>query len=101
MRMTAYHFFVYAGGDVIEGEISVFGGDLCMHDDLEKQISEFFAHVRFFVEIDRFDKFSHFFNHAAAKGAMRLFPIPRASVGRAQSGNGVYQIINGSHVCVG
>ena len=95
--MAAYHFFVYAARDVVEREIAVLRRDLRVHDDLQQQVSELFAHMVFFVEVDRFEKFRRLFDEPRAERAVRLFPIPRTSVRRAEPGDRRNQIVNGSH----
>ena len=97
MRVAAYHFFVYAARDVVEREIAVLRRDLRVHDDLQQQVSELFAHMVFFVEVDRFEKFRRLFDEPRAERAVRLFPIPRTSVRRAEPGDRRNQIVNGSH----
>jgi hypothetical protein len=46
MRMPADHFCVNCIGDVVNGEVATFAGNLAVKDYLKKQVAEFITQIR-------------------------------------------------------
>ena len=96
MRMAADELGGDPGGHVVESEPPGFRGDLAVHDHLEQQIAQFLAKMRVVVLADGLDRFIGLFDHPFAERVVRLFAVPRATVGSAEPGNNGAKFVNGS-----
>ena len=97
MRMTTNHLFVHLAGNVVKIKLTSLGGQLRVHGDMEKEVTQFFAQIGVVVQIDRLQELGNLFDQAVADGAMRLLTVPRATVGSAESGGGRKKEIDAGH----
>ena len=97
MRMTPHQLFVNLPRDILEIKESFFLGQSGMKNDLDQYITQFFAHVRHVLTVDRVDQFTRFINQTPDQRGVGLLLIPRAAGGLAQSGHGSQEIVDGAH----
>jgi hypothetical protein len=95
--VAADEFFVHFAGDVVEGEVVVFLGDLGVEEDLDEDVAEFLAHVGEVVLVDGFEEFADFVDEAAGEGLVGLLDVPGAAVGGAEAGDGFAEVGDGGH----
>jgi hypothetical protein len=69
---------------VFEGEGSAFRGEIGVKDDLEEQISEFFAQVGVIRVADGIDRLAGLLEEPGAEGFVCLLAVPRTTFRRAE-----------------
>ena len=68
-------------------KIALLLGNLRVHEDLKKQVPEFFLNPAQIRSIERLKHLVRLLKHVLAQRMMRLFPVPWTSVGCAQVGH--------------
>ena len=99
--VAADEFFDDAGGGGAEGEFAALGGELGVEDDVEEEVSEFFAEGGGIGGVDGVDDFVAFFDELGAEGSVGLFAIPGAAAGAAQDGHDLDELFDGVEVWIG
>lgn len=69
-----------------------------MHDNVQKQVTEFLPHIIIIRPVDRIHDLIAFFDQSRAEAGVGLFAIPRASVRGAEAGYDFLQLRNGVYI---
>jgi hypothetical protein len=85
--MAADHFVVDFADDVVDGEATLFGGDLGVKEDLEEEVAEFFGEFGVVAGVEGVEDFVGFFDEVGAEGGVGLLAVPRAAAGSAEAGH--------------
>jgi hypothetical protein len=84
VRVAADEFLARLAGGVLQSEGSAFGGEIGVEDDLEEEITEFFAEVGVIRVADGVDRLAGFLEESGAEGFVGLLAVPGATFGRAE-----------------
>ena len=97
MRMAADELLVDLARHGLEVEQPLLLGQLRVENDLDEHVAQLLAHVRHVEPVDRVEQFGTLLDQADGQRLVRLLPVPRTAVRRAQAGHGTAKIVNGTH----
>ena len=88
--MAAHEFVAEFARNVVEVEVSVFAFDFGVEQQVHENVADFLAHFFGAFKVDCLEQFGAFLHEMPAYRFVRLLPVPRAAVGRAQAFYDVY-----------
>jgi hypothetical protein len=68
-----------------------------MERNVKKEIAELLAKIGVVAAVDRLEDFRDFFDQAIAQAKVRLFAVPRATIGCAETGGCSEQKVDAGH----
>ena len=96
MWMSPNQLFGYLPCHVFNVEVAGFTRDFAMHNDVEKEVAEFFAKMRDVFGAGSFNDLVGFFDQLGQDGQVGLFPVPRTTSRRSQACDDFAQLIEGA-----
>ena len=93
VRMAADHLLVHVGAHVVDVELAGIGSYLALQHHLQQHVAQLLAQVRDIGGFDGVHRLVCLFDHVVRDALVRLRAIPRASVRRAQRGDGGDELV--------
>ena len=93
MRVTTDELGVDIARHIGKRKLTGVRRNLRMQHHLHEHIAQLLAQMRHVVRLDAIERLVGFLDHVLADALMRLFAIPRATVGLTQAPDGLHQML--------